>query len=113
MDTTEMRAHMARETPCRKCCIVFGSLFHAAMVAGVATVWFFWWINVRDIQNATETICENETQQSRAICENDDIIVYDMYFLTDIKDPLKWTDYSQAIDYYNDLEQDCDDECMD
>ena len=36
-----------------------------------------------------------------------------MYFLTDINDPLKWTDYSQAIDYYGELEQDCDDDCMD
>ena len=31
-----------------------------------------------------------------------------MYFLTDISDPLKWTDYSQALDYYDEALADCE-----
>ena len=101
---------MANESCCRKFCIAFGSLIHAAFVAGVATFWIYWWINMRNIQNAAITICDNDTQPAlRSICEKD-IVVYDMYFLTKIDNRNYWSDYGEAREYFFDIKNDCDDD---
>ena len=102
---------MATEPKCKKLTIVLWAIIHLGISAVIIAFEFMRQDNVRDVQNDFEDICTTEPAKFPNTCSFDnDVVYYDVAWYDTPSD--KYTDLSKAKEYYKELEDNCDTDCL-
>ena len=114
MSAESLQASMAHETQCKKCCIAIGSIVHLVFAGVIGLIYALWWANANSLQSHYNYICV-EAGGSEDECDTNQATLYVvgplLYFIASF-DSQKlqnelWTDWSQALDYAVQIEQEC------